>query len=120
LAPLKSQDPELNYEIAMPPATYGPGWQSMKVPAYGIDVPTDHELPQMVRRRHVQVLGGEPERVGFQDPGSYAWTDAGWFTRGGSVSIIYGPSANQQRAVPIENVLNCARVLALTVADVCG
>ncbi len=74
----------------------------MKVEAHGIDVPTDHELPQMVRRRHVQVLGSEPENVGFQDPGSYAWTDAGWFMRGGTIPIIYGPSANQQRAVPIE------------------
>ena len=120
LEPLKAADPELQITVEAPPATYGPHWQSMKVEAHGIDVPTDHELPQMVRRRHVQVLGSEPENVGFQDPGSYAWTDAGWFMRGGTIPIIYGPSANQQRAVPIENVLNCARVLALTAVDVCG
>lgn len=120
LEPLKAADPELQYTIEAPPATYSPDWQSMKVEAHGIDVPTDHELPQMVLKRHVQVLGSQPENVGFQNPGSYAWTDAGWFTRGGSTSIIYGPSANQQTTVPIQNVMDCARVLALTAVDVCA
>lgn len=120
LKDLAAKDPELHYEIEMPPATYGPAWRSMKVPAYGIDVPPDHDLPQTVRRHHVRVLGSEPARVGFQDPGSYAWTDAGHFARGGTVPIIYGPVANGDRAVRIENVLNCARVLALTAVELCG
>jgi acetylornithine deacetylase len=120
LQKLATQDPELKYEIAPPPATYGPQWESMKVPAYGIDVPTSHELPQTVRKRHVQVLGREPERIGFQDPGSYAWTDAGWFARGGTTPIIYGPTANQDRAARIDKVLACAKVLALTAVDICG
>ncbi|MCH8086506.1 MAG: sugar nucleotide-binding protein, partial [Chloroflexi bacterium] len=116
---LRSQDTELRYEIEMPPATYGPHWHSMKVPGHGIDVPTDHDFPQTVRRHHIEVLGAEPANVGFQNPGSYAWTDAGHFTRGGSLAIIYGPTANLVRTVDIEKVMNCARVLALTAADIC-
>ncbi|MCH9036003.1 MAG: M20/M25/M40 family metallo-hydrolase [Chloroflexi bacterium] len=116
---LRSRDPELRYEIEMPPATYGPHWHSMKVPGHGIDVPTDHDFPQTVRRHHIEVLGAEPANVGFQNPGSYAWTDAGHFTRGGSLAIIYGPTTNLVRTVDIEKVMNCARVLALTATDIC-
>ena len=115
---LQTEDPDFRYEIEMPPATYGPLWNSMKVPGYGIDVATDSDLPQTVRRHHVEVLGTEPH-VGAQDPGSYAWTDAGHFTRGGSVAIIYGPTGNMDKTVDINKVLNCARVLALTAADIC-
>ncbi|MDA1096956.1 MAG: peptidase dimerization domain-containing protein, partial [Chloroflexi bacterium] len=119
IAPVAAQDPELRYEIGMPPATYSPEWRSMKVPAYGIDVPTAHNLPQTVRRRHVQVVGKEPARVGFQDPGSYAWTDAGHFALGGSIPVIYGPSSNLEHGAPIDNVVNVARVLALAAAEIC-
>jgi acetylornithine deacetylase len=120
LQPLRGSDPPVEYEIQMPPATYVPAWRSMKVPAYGIDVSPDHELPQSILKRHIEVVGSRPQNVGFQDPGSYAWTDAGHFALGGSIPTIYGPSANQQQAVPIENVLNCAKVLALTALDVCS
>ncbi len=117
---VRAAHPEAGIEIAPPPATYSPDWRSLKVPAYGIDVPTDHMLPQTVARRHTEVTGAAPERVGRQDPGSYAWTDAGWFTRGGSVAIVYGPTANTERTTSIDKVLTCARVLALTALDICG
>jgi acetylornithine deacetylase len=116
---LAAADPDLQYELEMPSATYGPHWQSFKVPSYGIDVPPDHHLPQPIRRYHADVTGLEPANVGFQDPGSYAGTDAGYFTRGGTVATIYGPATNLAPTVPIDNVINCAGVLALTAVDIC-
>ena len=90
------------------------------MPGHGIDTPVDHMLPQAVARRHTEVTGNAPERIGPQDPGSYAWTDAGWFARGGSVPVVYGPTSNTERTIPIDNVLTVARVLALTALDICG
>ena len=117
---VRAENPDATIEIAPPPATYTDDWRSMKVPGHGIDVPTDHMLPQTVARRHTDVVGQRPERVGPQDPGSYAWTDAGWFTRGGSTTIVYGATANTERTISIDKALTCARVLALTATDICG
>ncbi len=117
---VRAANPQATIDIDGPPATYKADWRSMKVPGHGIDTPTDNVLPQTVARRHTEIVGSPPERVGPQDPGSYAWTDSGWFTKGGSVTIVYGPTSNTERTISIKNVMTCARVLALTAVDICG
>ncbi len=117
---VRAANPNATIEISPPPATYTDDWRSMKVPGHGIDTPIDHMLPQTVARRHTEVTGNAPERVGPQDPGSYAWTDAGWFERGGTVPVVYGPTSNTERITRIGNVLTVARVLGLTALDICG
>ena len=117
---VRAANPGAVIEIAGPPATYTDDWRSMKVPGHGIDTPIDHMLPQAVARHHAQVTGNAPERIGPQDPGSFAWTDAGWFERGGTVPVVYGPTSNTERTIAIDNVLTVARVLALTAVDICG
>jgi acetylornithine deacetylase len=117
LRPLAAQDPELRYEIEMPPATYGPNWQSMKVAAHGIDIPRDHYLPQAVAKYHREVLKAEPQWHSYN-----AWNDSGHYTQAGCTSLNYGPASFRDARgdyVLIEEVLQAARVQARVAAEVC-
>ncbi|MBI4236298.1 MAG: M20/M25/M40 family metallo-hydrolase [Chloroflexi bacterium] len=114
---LAAEDPELRYQIEMPPATYGPHWASMKVAAHGIDVPRTHYLPQAVARHHRAVTGEEPRWHSYN-----AWNDSGHYTRAGCTSLNYGPSSERDERgdyVVIERVLQAARVHARVAAEVC-
>ena len=108
-------DPDFRYEIERPPATYRPEWQSMKVEAYGIDLPQEHFLNQSVLNRHREVRNEEPEWSS-----SNAWNDSGHYTRAGCPSINYGPSPNigaRAYSVEIQKVVDCARIIARATTD---
>ncbi len=114
---LAAEDPELEYEIEMPPATNGPHWASMKVAAHGIDIPRDHYLPQAVARHHRAVTGQVAEWHAYN-----AWNDSGHYTRAGCTSLNYGPTSfrdEQGDYVAIDEVITAARVHARVAAEVC-
>ncbi len=113
---LEMEDPEFKYEIEGPPATYRPEWQSMKVQAYGIDLPREHYLNQAVFKHHTDVLGDEPSWSS-----SNAWNDSGHYTVAGCPSINYGPSpAGGARlySIDIDRVVDGARIIARAGIDI--
>ena len=115
---IAADDPDFRYEIERPPATYRPEWQSMKVEAYGIDLPRDHYLNQAVLKHHLAVRNEEPEWSS-----SNAWNDSGHYTRAGCPSINYGPSPNtgaRAYTVEIQKVVDCARIVARAAVDICN
>jgi acetylornithine deacetylase/succinyl-diaminopimelate desuccinylase-like protein len=117
---LKADDPDLKIEVELPPATYRKPWRGKKHLQPGLDIPVEDDIVQAVRRHHVEVIGKEPDAIGTQDPGSYAWTDAGHLFQAGCKPIIYGPTRNGATYVELEKLLSCTRVLALSAVDICN
>lgn len=119
LDPLREEDPDLVIEIEPPPAAYRPPWRGM-IGMPPLDLPKDDPLVEIVRRCHVAVLGAEPERIGFVDPGSYAGADSGHLQRAGAHVLNYGPTGHSfwEHAVEVKKLVSCARVLALAAEEV--
>jgi acetylornithine deacetylase/succinyl-diaminopimelate desuccinylase-like protein len=119
LDPLQAEDPELDIEIEPPPAAYREPWRGM-IEMPPLELPKDDPLVGMVHRHHVAVLGNEPERIGFVDPGSYAGADSGHLQQAGAHVLNYGPTGHSfwEHSVEIEKLVNCARVLALVAEEV--
>ena len=117
LQQLAREDPDLPYQLEVPPATYRQGWEGNKVVALGIDVPRDHYLPQSIARHHRDVMGQEPEWTALA-----SWNDSGHYTAAGSTSVVYGPSSKRDEKgvyVEIDRVIAAARVQARTAVEVC-
>ncbi len=89
----------------------------------GSDIAPDSPLVDTVRRAHVAVHGSEPG-VRF----SQATADAAHFRRYGIETLLYGPGGARMpdnveqlgECVLIENLVDCAKVYALTAIEVCG
>ena len=117
LKSLAAADPDLEYEIELPPATNGPLWNANSVIAQGLDVPKDHYLPEAIVANHKDVLGAEPE---WNSIG--AWNDSGHYTAAGCTSVVYGPSATREESgiyMDIDRVVAAARIQARVAADIC-
>ena len=109
-------DPDFRYEIERPPATNRPEWQSMKVEAYGIDLPPEHYLNQAIVKYHREVRNEEPEWIS-----SNAWNDSGHYTRAGCDSLCYGPGGHtivREYGVEIQRVVDCAKIIARAAVDI--
>ena len=109
-------DPDFRWEIERPPATNGPEWQSMKVEAYGIDLPPEHYLNQTIVKYHREVRNEEPGWIS-----SNAWNDSGHYTRAGCPSLCYGPGGHtivREYGVEIKRVIDCTKIIARAAVDI--
>ncbi|MEH0022618.1 MAG: ArgE/DapE family deacylase [Desulfobacter sp.] len=84
-----------------------------------VEIFPDHPLIQTVANAHEQVAG-QPRYPGFE-----AVTDLAWFSAKGVPGFMYGPGPfNTAHAinecVDIDELVSCAKVLALTIVDWCG
>ena len=127
LDPLRARDPELRYEIQVPPPDFFKGRRRLVVDP--MDVPADSHIVQTVAGNHQRVTGRPPEAIGAILPFSYSAGDSGWLWKEGIPCLLYGPATGFTAPpeegedgffVVISEMATCASTLALTAMNVCG
>jgi acetylornithine deacetylase len=123
LDPLQSEDPELSYEIEIPPPEFFKGRRRLVMDP--LDVPRDSEIIQAVARCHQEVTGTPPKAIGAVLPYSYTANDTCHLWNAGIPCLLYGPAVlrgsggHDDSCVIISEMVQCTKVLALTALDVC-
>jgi acetylornithine deacetylase len=117
---LRAADPDLHVELEPPPAAYRKPWRSNPHIMPALNLPKDHPLTQLVVRNHRLVLGADPQRIGSEDPGSHAGTDAGHLFNAGVKCLVYGPTANTwgESYVELNKLFAHTRVYAGCAAEI--
>ena len=124
LDPLGAEDPELSYEIEIPPPESFKGRRRLVMDP--LDVPKDAEIVQAVTRSHREVTGEPPKAIGAVLPFSYTANDTCHLWNAGIPCLLYGPAVvrggdgEDDSCVIISEMVQCTKVLALTALDVCG
>ena len=124
LDPLQAGDPELSYEIEIPPPESFKGRRRLVMDP--LDVPRDAEIVQAVARSHREVTGEPPKAIGAVLPFSYTANDTCHLWNAGIPCLLYGPAVvrggdgEDDSCVIISEMVQCTKVLALTALDVCG
>ncbi len=124
LDPLTEQDPELRYEIEIPPPDSFRGRRRLVMDP--LDVPQDEYIVQAVARSHETVTGQPPRSIGAVIPDSYSANDTCHLWKAGIPCLIYGPSVGRGTSdeddayVVISEMVECTRVLAVTALEVCN
>ncbi|MEE8465945.1 MAG: M20/M25/M40 family metallo-hydrolase [Dehalococcoidia bacterium] len=123
LDPLLAEDPELSYEIEIPPPDFFKGRRRLVMDP--LDVPRDAEIVQAVARSHQDVTGQPPKAIGTVLPFSYTANDTCHLWNAGIPCLLYGPAVvrgsgdEDDSCVIISEMVQCTKVLALTALDVC-
>ncbi len=121
---LVAEDAQLRYEIEIPPPAFFKGRRRLVMEP--IDVPQDAYVVQAVARNHARVLGRPPATIGAILPMSYSAGDGCWLWRAGIPCLYYGPRGGFLDPGPdgaymyISEMVDCAKVLALTALETCG
>ena len=124
LDPLRAEDPMLSYEIEVPPPGFFKGRRRLVMEP--LDVPIDSEIVQVVARSHQEVTGQPPKAIGAVLPYSYTANDTCHLWNAGIPCLLYGPAVvrgsgdEDDSCVMISDMVQCTKVMALTVLDVCG
>jgi acetylornithine deacetylase len=119
LESLKIRDPEFRYEYHHPPPAH--------FRVGGADMPpmnssADIEIARIVAQSHKQITGREITQRGVVLPYSYCGNDTAHLERAGIPCCLYGPrgySEDVEKHVRIDEMMECARVLASTIVEVC-
>jgi acetylornithine deacetylase len=125
---LRQKDPELRYEIEIPP---GRPFKGMGIPMPAMDVPRDARIVQTVRARYRDVAGRDVSQVGVVEPMCYAGNDGSRLWAAGIESCRYGPGdgvadpaaryhIGRDQFVSIPDMVTVARVLGLAALDICA
>jgi len=117
---IRREDPDFQFEIEPPPAVYKEPWKGNKHPMPPLDLPNDHELVGVVNKYHQAVTGKNAPGIGFYDPGSYGCADSGHLFHAGCACLNYGPTGHErsENSVDIDMLMTCAKVMALTAAEI--
>ncbi len=124
LDPLMLEDPELKYEIEIPPPESFKGRRRLVMDP--LDVPRDEYIVQAVARSHELITGEPPSVVGAVLPSSYSANDTCHLWNAGIPCLIYGPGAvrgspdEDDSYAIISEMVACTKVLAVTALDVCN
>jgi acetylornithine deacetylase len=118
---LRRSDPALQYEIEFP---MKPERRAMREVMPALSVPPGHPLVQTVRANVRSIVGVEPT-VGAVVPRSYTGNHTAHLFGAGIPCCLYGPAAeydetSADRYTPVSQIVDCARVLAATIADWCA
>ena len=117
---LAAKEPGFRYEYHHPaPRRFRVGGADMPP----TDVPVDAEIVKIVRRAHEQVTGREIERCGVVLPYSYCGNDTAHLQRAGIPCCLHGPRGypdETEKHVRIDEMMDCARALAVSAVAVCG
>ena len=118
-----AHDPELRYEIEIPPPASFKGRRRLVMDPF--DMPIDAPIVQAVARGYRAVTGHEPAKIGTVLPHSYSADDTCHLWKAGIPCLLYGPatirgSADEDDAcVLVSEMDKVTRVLAVTALDVC-
>jgi acetylornithine deacetylase len=118
---VRAQDPTFAFEIEFP---MKPERRCNREVMPAVAMPTDHPLVQTVARNVRAIVNVEP-RVGAVVPRSYAGNDTAHLYGAGIPCCLYGPAAEYDettadRYTPVSQIVDCARVLAATLGEVCA
>ncbi|MHA2064569.1 MAG: M20 family metallopeptidase [Candidatus Thorarchaeota archaeon] len=137
LEQLKREDPELEYEIHFPPELPKDAPKDERIAnVIGLymppfSMPDDEYLVQRVVKRHEVILGDSPVMITNDGGGEYATvyagTDAVHYWKRGIPAFCYGPGGERPPGhelshhppVLVSEIVDCAKVLALTALDIC-
>ena len=123
LDPIAARDPELRYEIEIPPPASFKGRRRLVMDPF--DMPVDAPIVQAVARSYHTVTGGEPNKIGTVLPHSYSADDTCHLWKAGIPCLLYGPATIRGNAdeddacVLVSEMDKVTRVLAVTALDVC-
>jgi len=123
LDPLAARDPELRYEIEIPPPATFKGRRRLVMDPF--DIPVDAPIVQAVARSYRTVTGGEPHKIGTVLPHSYSADDTCHLWKAGIPCLLYGPATIRGNAdeddacVLVSEMVKVTQVLAVTALDVC-
>lgn len=118
---VRAADPELRYEIELPPH---PRYEAQRISFQPTIMPTDTYVVQAVARHATDLAGRPPRVVGASPPLSYTGNDTAHLWRAGIPGVLYGPAGGREGGADVftvfDEMVRCAEVLALTALDVCS
>jgi len=120
---LAARDPDLRYEIEIPPPAGFKGRRRLVMDPF--DMPTDAPIVQAVARSYRAVTGQEPKAIGTVLPHSYSADDTCHLWKAGIPCLLYGPATIRGNAdeddacVLVSEMEKVTRVLTVTALDVC-
>jgi acetylornithine deacetylase len=123
LDPVAARDPELRYEIEIPPPAHFKGRRRLVMDPF--DIPIDAPIVQAVARSYRTVIGREPAAIGTVLPHSYSADDTCHLYKAGIPCLLYGPAtirgseSEDDACVLVSEMETVTRVLAATAVDVC-
>jgi len=123
LDPLVAGDPELRYEIEIPPPASFKGRRRLVMDPF--DIPIDTPIVQAVARSYRVVTGQEPKAIGTVLPHSYSADDTCHLWKAGIPCLLYGPATirgttdEDDACVLASEMVKVTQVLAVTALDVC-
>jgi len=123
LDPLAARDPELRYEIEIPPPAHFKGRRRLVMDPF--DMPVDAPIVQAVARSYRAVTGQAPKAIGTVLPHSYSADDTCHLWKAGIPCLLYGPGVirgsehEDDACVLVSEMEKVTRVLAVTALDVC-
>jgi acetylornithine deacetylase len=118
-----ARDPELRYEIEIPPPARFKGRRRLVMEP--LDVPVDAPIVQAVVRSYRTVTGQAPRAIGTVLPHSYSADDTCHLWKAGIPCLLYGPGVirggedEDDACVLVSEMVTVTRVLAVTALDVC-
>ncbi len=118
-----ARDPELRYEVELPPPARFKGRRRLVMDP--LDVPVDAPIVRAVARSYRAVTGREPDRIGTVLPYSYSADDTCHLWKAGIPCLLYGPATirgnetEDDACVLVSEMERVTRVLAATALDVC-
>jgi acetylornithine deacetylase len=119
LEEIRAEDPEFRYEFEYP---VNPRFRVGGVVMPPMGVSPDAEVVQILKENHKHVTGEYPKRIGAVPPYSYCGNDTAHLERAGIECCLYGPRGypdEVEKHVRIDEMVTCAKSLALTAAEVC-
>jgi acetylornithine deacetylase len=123
LDPIAARDPDLAYEIEIPPPGRFTGRRRLVMDP--LDVPIGAPIVQAVARSYRTVTGQEPRAIGTVLPHSYSADDTCHLWKAGIPCLLYGPGVirggedEDDACVLVSEMVKVTRVLAVTALDVC-
>lgn len=117
---LCAADPDLRYEYLHPP---DPRFRVGGADMPPTDVDPNSEIVQITREMHERVTGRPIREVGVVAPFSYCGNDTAHLQRAGINCCLYGPRGypeDVEKHVRIDEMVDCARVLAASAVTICG
>ena len=123
LDPLAARDPELRYDIEIPPPASFKGRRRLVMEPF--DIPVTAPIVQAVAQGYRAVTGQEPKRIGTVLPHSYSADDTCHLWKAGIPCLLYGPSTIRggegydDACVIVSEMVRVTQVLAVTALDVC-
>ena len=119
LEEIRAEDPEFRYEFEYP---VNPRFRVGGVVMPPMGISPNAEVVQILKENHKHVTGESPRRIGAVPPYSYCGNDTAHLERAGIECCLYGPRGypdEVEKHVRIDEMVTCAKSLALTAAEVC-